>query len=184
MKQDLAAYIGHGLRDLNPFFQWKVQNNSNRQTVEVLVSFRIDLEDKAPGIQDQFGTTLNTNYLQFEDVIAFYDPIQSDIQPGNYLRAIPFDNTLGIDRGQVDVTLKHLNRVLSAGKTDLQDFVQDSQRHDFHLNWDQHNLDQALETAKSLDRFGQDKLFMDFEKHESLIKTFTEGKQNDGVERI
>lgn len=184
MKQDLTAYIAQELKRKHPFFQWKVQNNSIRQTVEIFATFRISLEEKKIELQDKYGKNLTTDYIQFEDVVAFFDPIQSDIQRSNYLSVIELDNTLGIDKGEVDVVLKHLLRVMSAGKNDLQAFIDDPTQDEFDMKWNQHNYQQALDTAKSLRRYDTDKLFMDFEEEVSIIKEFTEGDNNDGVERI
>lgn len=183
MKQDLTEYIASELKDIHPFFQWKVQNNSLRKTVEVFATFRVSLEGKKVDIQDVYGTHLTTDYIQFEDVIAFYDPVQSEVQQSNYLKFIPCDNALGIDKGEVDVTLKHLIRVLSAAKTELQDFI-DSDKKEFEVKWNQHNYDQALDTAKSLGRYDTEKLFMNFEKETSILNELTEGNDHDGVERV
>ncbi|HLQ75014.1 MAG TPA: DUF3013 family protein [Alloiococcus sp.] len=184
MKQDLTEYIADRLKEIYPFFQWKVQNNSLRHTVELFVTFRVDLDGNKIALQDKFGTNLTTDYIQFEDVIAFYDPIQSDIQRGNYLTVIEMDNTLGIDKGQVDVVLKHLIRVASAGVSDLRDFIEKDERDQFEMKWNQHNYERALDTMKSLNRYNEDKLFMNFEEESSIVKELTEGNRHDGVERI
>lgn len=184
VKQDLTEYIADRLKEIYPFFQWKVQNNSLRHTVELFVTFRVDLDGNKIALQDKFGTNLTTDYIQFEDVIAFYDPIQSDIQRGNYLTVIEMDNTLGIDKGQVDVVLKHLVRVASAGVSDLRDFIEKDERDQFEMKWNQHNYERALDTMKSLNRYNEDKLFMNFEEESSIVKELTEGNRHDGVERI
>lgn len=184
VKQDLTEYIVDRLKEIYPFFQWKVQNNSLRHTVELFVTFRVDLDGNKIALQDKFGTNLTTDYIQFEDVIAFYDPIQSDIQRGNYLTVIEMDNTLGIDKGQVDVVLKHLIRVASAGMSDLRDFIEKDERDQFEMKWNQHNYERALDTMKSLNRYNEDKLFMNFEEESSIVKELTEGNRHDGVERI
>lgn len=184
VKQDLTEYIADRLKEIYPFFQWKVQNNSLRHTVELFVTFRVDLDGNKIALQDKFGTNLTTDYIQFEDVIAFYDPIQSDIQRGNYLTVIEMDNTLGIDKGQVDVVLKHLIRVASAGVSDLRDFIEKDERDQFEMKWNQHNYERALDTMKSLNRYNEEKLFMNFEEESSIVKELTEGNRHDGVERI
>lgn len=184
VKQDLTEYIVDRLKEIYPFFQWKVQNNSLRHTVELFVTFRVDLDGNKIALQDKFGTNLTTDYIQFEDVIAFYDPIQSDIQRGNYLTVIEMDNTLGIDKGQVDVVLKHLIRVASAGVSDLRDFIEKDERDQFEMKWNQHNYERALDTMKSLNRYNEEKLFMNFEEESSIVKELTEGNRHDGVERI
>lgn len=184
VKQDLTQYIAEQLKKQYPTFQWKVQNNSIRQTVELYATFRVNLDGKELELQDKFGKNLTTDYIQFEDKIAFYDPIQSDIQKANYLHVIEVDNTLGIDKGEVDVVIKHLMRVLSAGELGLREFVNKPEQNEFEMKWNQHNYEQALDTAKSLQRYDTDKLFMDFEEEVSIIKEFTEGDNHDGVERI
>lgn len=184
VKQDLTEYIADRLKEIYPFFQWKVQNNSLRNTVELFVTFRVDLDGNKIALQDKFGTNLTTDYIQFEDVIAFYDPIQSDIQRSNYLTVIEMDNTLGIDKGQVDVVLKHLIRVASAGVSDLRDFIEKDERDQFEMKWNQHNYERALDTMKSLNRYNEEKLFMNFEEESSIVKELTEGNRHDGVERI
>ena len=184
VKQDLTEYIADRLKEIYPFFQWKVQNNSLRNTVELFVTFRVDLDGNKIALQDKFGTNLTTDYIQFEDVIAFYDPIQSDIQRGNYLTVIEMDNTLGIDKGQVDVVLKHLIRVASAGVSDLRDFIEKDERDQFEMKWNQHNYERALDTMKSLNRYNEEKLFMNFEEESSIVRELTEGNRHDGVERI
>lgn len=184
VKQDLTGYIVERLKEIYPFFQWKVQNNSLRNTVELFVTFRVELNGNKVTLQDKFGTNLTTDYIQFEDVIAFYDPIQSDVQRGNYLTVIEMDNTLGIDKGQVDVVLKHLIRVASTGVSDLRDFIEKDERDQFEMKWDQHNYERALDTMKSLNRYDKEKLFMDFEEEASIVKEVTEGNRHDGVERI
>lgn len=183
LKQDLTNYIAQELKDIHPFFQWKVQNNSIRKTVEVFTTFRIPLEGKQVAIQDIYGTNLTTDYLQFEDVIGFYDPLQSDVQRSNYLKLIECDNTQGIAKGEVDVVLKHLIRVLSSGKLDLQAFIESNQN-EFELKWKQSDYERALDTAKSLNRYNTERLFMDFNEEISIINELTEGDKNDGVERI
>lgn len=184
MKQDLTEYIAKELKEIHPFFQWKVQNNSIRNTVEIFVTFRVDLDGNKVSLQDKFGKNLTTDYIQFEDVIGFYDPIQSDIQRGNYLSVIEMDNTLGIDKGKVDAVLKHLNRVCSASVSDLRDFIEKAECDQFEMKWNQHNYERALDTMRSLNRYNEEKLFMIFEEETSIIKEFTEGNKHDGVERI
>ncbi len=183
MNRDLAQYIAEQLKEIHPFFRWKVINHSKKRIVELYLTFRVEITEDIH-VQDIRGEINGEKYIQFEDVIAFYDSVISDIQNENYLATINFDHELGIEKGRVQATLKHLIRVASNGKTELDEFLADSTINTFELRWGERNLQQAIQTMKEAERFDDERLFMHFEVEPSLINKFTGGNTVDGVERI
>jgi len=183
MKNDLATYIAEELKILHPFFQWKVVKDTKKQLIEVKVTFNLEVEDNVQ-VQDVIGRNNESGYIQFEDSICFYDPAISHIQPKNYLKAISFDNQLGIDEGLVFSYIKQLNVVLSQGRTTLEEFVSDTTIGEFELKWRSSNLIQMIDTLKETNRYSKEKLVMNLEQNESIIDQFTKDEVYDGVERI
>lgn len=183
MENDLANYIADELKLLQPFFQWKVVKDIQKQLIEVQFTFRLKVEDDVQ-VQDIVGQNNESGYIQFEDSICFYDPGLSHVQPQNYLEAVPFDNQLGIDKGVVFSYVKQLNIVLSEGKTRLEEFVSDTTIGEFGLMWNETNLNQTIETLKRTKRYSEDKLVMNLKQEDSIIEQLTKDGDYDGVERV
>lgn len=183
MTKDLADYLAEQLRDMRPFFRWKVVNNAPKRIVELYITFRVDLDERVY-VQDDQGRINGDKYIQFEDVIAFYDAVISNIQLSHYLTTIPMDNTKGIAKGEVTSFLKQLMRVVSSGKNDLDDFLSDSILNTFELRWNQANYHQTIKTLQETNRYSKQRVHMNFEKGESLIDKLKGERVVDGVERI
>lgn len=183
MENDLASYIADELKILQPFFQWKVVKDIQKQLIEVQFTFRLKVEDDVQ-VQDLIGQNNESGYIQFEDSICFYDPGVSHVQPQNYLEAVPFDNQLGIDKGIVFSYIKQLNIVLSEGKSNLKEFVSDTTIGEFELMWSDTNLSQTIETLKQINRYSEDKLVMNLERGDSIVEQLTKDGDYDGVERV
>lgn len=183
MEKDLAKYIAEELKILHPFYQWKVIKDTKKQLIEVKVTFNLEVDDSLQ-VQDVIGKNNESGYIQFEDSICFYDPAISHIQPKNYLKAISFNNQLGIDKGLVFSYLKQLNIVLSQGRTQLEEFVSDTTIGEFELKWRSNDLNQTIDTLKETNRYSEEKLVMNLKQTESIIDQFTKDGVYDGVERV
>lgn len=183
MENDLAIYIAEELKEMRPFFQWKILNDTKKQMVEVLCSFYLETDAEVQ-VQDILGKNNETGYIQFEEKICFYDPAVSHIQPKNYLEAVSFDNQLGIEKGRVHAHLKQLVLIMSQGERKLREFVDDITMGEFELQWSDKNLNQSISTLKQTDRYDDTKLLMNLDDNQSFIEQFTGDGDYDGVERI
>lgn len=183
MEQDLASYIDSQIKVMYPIFQWRVVKDTKKQLVEVHFTFTVEVDDSVQ-VQDVLGQTNDQGYIQFEDVVCFYDPAFSHIQPQNYLEAVAFDSEEGLEKGYVDAFLKQLNIVTTEGSFKLKDFIEDLSAESFELQWSERNLQGTIETMKALGRYEDEKIYMNLDEEESLIEQLTKDGQHDGVERI
>lgn len=183
MGKDLASYIDSQIKEMRPVFQWRVVKDTKKRLVEIYFTFMVKVENSVQ-VQDMLGRTNDQGYIQFEDVLCFYDPAYSHIQPKNYLHAVSFDSYAGIEKGFVDALLKQLNIVTTSGISDLKEFVENVTAGEFELKWNNRNLEATIETMKAIKRYDEEKICMNLEEEESLIDQLTKDGQHDGVERI
>lgn len=183
MEKDLASYIDAQIKVMYPIFQWRVVKDTKKQLVEVYFTFTVEVDDTVQ-VQDTIGQTNDQGYIQFEDVVCFYDPAFSHIQPHNYLKAVSVDSEEGIEKGFVDAFLKQLNIVTTEGASELKDFITDLSAETFELEWSDRNLEGTVETMKATGRYEEEKIYMNLDEEETLIEQLTKDGQHDGVERI
>lgn len=183
MEQDLATYLDTELKKLYPVYQWKVIKNSQNRTVEVYVSFHMEVDDSLQ-VQDMVGKTNNPGSIQFEDVLCFYDPAYAHVKPQNYLEAISVNSHTGIEKGMVDACLKQLNIVVEEGMVELEKFANDDTLGEFNLKWDEHTFEGTVQTLKSVDRYDTERIQMVLDNDESFIDRIKKDEENDGVERV
>lgn len=183
MDRDLASYIGAYLREMYPLFKWRVVKNMKKHLVEVYFTFQVEV-DETIRVQDVLGQVNDEGVIQFEDVVCFYDPRYSHVQPQNYLQAVPLNSEAGLEKGFVDAFLKQLNIVIIEGTSMLKEFIQHASSESFELHWNERNVKGTIQTMKSTGRYNEEKIYMDLNGEESLIKQLTKDEQYDGVERV
>ncbi|WP_225744118.1 DUF3013 family protein [Marinilactibacillus sp. Marseille-P9653] len=183
MKSDLATYIDDELKSIYPVFQWKVVKNTKKRLIEVYITFNVKV-DESLQVQDVTGRSNMPGSIQFEDVICFYDPAYAHIKPQNYLEAVIMNSHTGIEKGYVDACIKQLNIVAEAGITELEKFALDNVSGEFRLVWSDRDLEGAVQTLKSLDRYDEEKIQMKLDEEESFIDQIKKDEANGGVERI
>lgn len=181
-KNLLVEYIAENLRELHPFFQWKSVENQSKNIVEVYITFREKVNEETQ-VQDIIGQNNTRGYIQFEDVICFYDPKISHIRPENYLKSFPFDYNQGIEKGFVEAVLKQLHIEATNGHGRLKEFVEDDTISEFSMEWSDENFEMTLQTLRDTKRYSDEKLHIELTSQESIIEQFMEGK-HDGVERV
>ncbi|MFC6465483.1 DUF3013 family protein [Marinilactibacillus sp. GCM10026970] len=183
MKSDLATYIDDELKSIYPVFQWKVVKNTKKRLVEVYITFNVKV-DETLQVQDVTGRSNMPGSIQFEDVICFYDPAYAHVKPQNYLEAVIINSHVGIEKGYVDAIINQLNIVAEAGITELENFALDNVTGEFRLVWNDRDLEGAVQTLKSLDRYDKEKIQMKLDEEESFINQIKKDEANGGVERI
>lgn len=183
MDKDLAEYIDSQIKAMYPIFQWRVVKDTQKRLIEIYFTFTVEVSDSVQ-VQDVLGQTNTQGYIQFEDVVCFYDPAYSHIQPQNYLQAVEIDNDEGIEKGYVDAFLKQLNIVTTEGASDLQDFIEDLGAEEFELHWSERNLEGTIATMKATGRYDEEKMYMNLDEEETLIDQLKKDGQNGGVERV
>lgn len=183
MSEDLAAYIAEQLKDKNPFYQWKVRVDGQKNIVELLVVIT-EKVDSGVQVQDIVGQNNDSGLIRFENMLCFYDPNISHVEPKTYLTAIAFDQKVGLDKGIVDGVIKQLELVLSSGRRNLHSFLEDPTQDEFSLTWDQDSFEQNLVTSKNIGRYNTEKLKIKLEEQPSIVDQFIGDDEYDGVERI
>lgn len=183
MVKSLSTYIDSELKELSPNFNWKIIKDSKKNLIELYITFRVETRDEIQ-VQDTIGNNNDPGYVQFEDVICFYDPAYSHLKPQNYLAAISFDSHAGIDKGFVDVLIRQINLVTKQGMVQLREFLLDDYAGEFELNWSERQLNSLLKTMKDTKRYDEEKIQMILEDEESLVEKLTKDEGNGGVERI
>lgn len=183
MTESLTDYIDAELKDVLPNFKWKLIKDTKKNLIELYITFRVDTDEDIQ-VQDTLGQNNDPGYVQFEDVVCFYDPAYSHVKPQNYLTAIAFDEHVGIEKGYVDAFLRQLNLATKQGMIDLKEFLLDDYAGEFELKWNERNLEGFIKTMKDTNRYNEEKLTMMLDDEESLIEQLTKGEDNDGVERV
>jgi len=183
METDLTKYIYKKMEDEAKNYQWRLVLDSYKRALEIYFTISIETEENQK-VQDINGQVNRSNLLQFEEVICFYDEKKNKIKPDNYLYANPLDSEKGIEQGEVDAVLKHLNILVSHARTQLEEFLIDDSQEEFSLSWDKEGVQNTIKTTRDTGRYKSERLtFLEEEKDESIIDKFKE-EQYDGLERI
>lgn len=183
MTNDLSGYIDNELREMLPNFNWKIVKDSQKNLVELYLTFHVETDDSVQ-VQDVLGKNNEPGLVQFEDVLCFYDPAYAHVKPQNYLASFSMDSHNGIEKGFVDAVLRQLNYTTKKGKVELTEFLKDGLADSYSLNWEKSNLDNMIKTSKDTGRYDEEKLQMALDKEESFIEKLKKDEANDGVERV
>ena len=151
-KDTIVTYLETSLKDQLPNVEWEVIWHKRQHMIEIAVVIYAESYDGLV-TSDVNGTVNEPNLIQFEDSICFYDPQKSKVLPENYLKTIPFDSKIGIEKGFLDAVLKVLRIVVQEGQTQLIEFVKDPTIDTFELEWNEINLDNTIETLIGIDRY-------------------------------
>lgn len=151
-KETIITYLEANLEEQLSNFEWKVKRHKRQHIIEVAVVIYAESYDELI-TSDIDGTVNEPNLIQFEDSICFYDPQKSKVLPEDYLKIIPFDSKIGIEKGFLDAVLKVLRIVVQEGQTQLIEFVKDPTIETFELEWNEANLDNTIETLIDIDRY-------------------------------
>ncbi|WP_407370605.1 DUF3013 family protein [Carnobacterium sp.] len=157
-QETLLDYLGEALEESDFEFDWKLEWNKRQHAIELYFSIFAENKENHVVIEDVEGTANEGEIIQFEDAICFFDPKKSKIQMDNYLKAIPFDFKMSIEKGYVDAVLKTLRIVVTEGQSDLLDFATDPSIDTFELNWNDTNFDGTIKTLKDINRYSEEKL--------------------------
>ncbi len=182
MDLELSEYIYKKLLNEAKHYRWKIVLDSHKKAVEIYFVVHIDVEENQH-VQDINATVNDSGKLYFEEVVCFYDETSTNIVPINYLKAIPLDPVIGIEKGFVDAFLKHLNILASDAISGLRLFLNDETRTEFSLTWDTQNMENTITTMKNTNHYSIDHIPFQTQEDESIIEKFKED-QNGGVERI
>ena len=118
MKEELGEYIHEKLIEEAKHYQWKIIMDSSKSALEIYFTVSLDI-DENHYVQDGNATINDSGKLIFEEVLCFYDEMNSKIAPSNYLIAIPLNPAVGIEQGYVDAVMKQLNIIASSAIGDL-----------------------------------------------------------------
>lgn len=182
MKEELGEYIHEKLIDEAKHYQWKIIMDRSKRALEIYFTVSVDIE-KDRYVQDGNATTNDSGNLIFEEVICFYDEMNSKIAPNNYLIAIPLNPAVGIEQGYVDAVLKQLNIIASSAMGDLRKFLVDDTRKEFSLTWNEQNMENTVKTIRKTGRYSSNTLTLINEEEDSFVDKI-KGDKNGGMERI
>jgi len=182
METDLTTYIYEKMKREAKNYQWRLVLDSYKRTLEIYFVIAIETEDDQQ-VQDINGQVNRNNLLQFEEVICFYDENNPKIKPDNYLYAHPLDANTGIEKGEVNAVLKHLNLLIAQARTQLKEFLLDDNQEEFSLSWNKESVQNTIKTMRETGRYANEPLTFLQEEEESIVDKFKE-EQYDGLERI
>lgn len=151
-KETITTYLETSMKEQLSNFEWEVIWHKRQHIIEVAVVIYAESYGELI-TSDIDGTVNEPNLIQFEDSICFYDPQKSKILSENYLKTIPFDTKVGIEKGFLDAVIKVLRIVVQEGQTQLIEFVKDPTIDTFELEWNETNLDNTVETLIDIDRY-------------------------------
>lgn len=182
METDLTKYVYEKMLAEANNYQWRVIFDSHKHALEIYFVLEVDIEENRY-VQDINGNVNHSGHVQFEEVVCFYDKANQRIVPENYLYAVPFDLEAGIDQVEVDAFLKQLNIQVSNAQTRMREFILDDSQETFEMIWNEHNMNNTVDTMLKTGRYLDKKLTFLKEKSGSIVDQFKE-EQHDGLERI
>ena len=182
MKEELGEYIHEKLIEEAKHYQWKIIMDSSKIALEIYFTVSLDI-DENHYVQDGNATINDSGKLIFEEVLCFYDEMNSKIAPSNYLIAIPLNPAVGIEQGYVDAVMKQLNIIASSAIGDLRKFLADDTRKEFSLIWNEQNMENTVETIRKTGRYSSNILTFISEEEDSFVDKI-KGDQNGGMERV
>lgn len=163
-------------------FQWKIVINSKKKVIELFVTFRLEVNGDVH-LEDARGVKNSQNYIQFEDALVFFDPLESIVSTERYLYGVPISINDGAEKGLIDATIKQLTLSVNGGRNQLREFLVDDQQQSFSLQWNEKNFIESIELLKDTNRYRTDRLTVTFNHKESLTNEL-KGQAYDGVERV
>lgn len=179
---NIVDYIREQLNTKKFPFQWKIVINSKKKVIELFVTFRIEVGEDVH-LEDAMGVKNSSNYIQFEDALVFFDPLESIVSTERYLYGVPISINDGAERGLIDVVIKQLTLSVNGGRNQLREFLDDDKRQSFSLQWNEKNFIESIELLKDTNRYQTDRLTVDFDYKKSLTNEL-KGHVYDGVERV
>ncbi|SFH67707.1 DUF3013 family protein [Pisciglobus halotolerans] len=156
-KETIITYLENILEEQLFGFEWHVNWQQRQHLIEVAVVLYAEAHGELV-TSDVDGTVNEPHLIQFEDSICFYDPHKSKILPDDYLKTIPFDSKAGIEKGLLDAVIKVLRITAQEGQSNLIEFVKDPAIETFELVWNETNLENTINTLKSIDRYNKQRV--------------------------
>ena len=181
METDLIEYIYKKMIAETKNYQWYIVFDSHKHALEIYFTISLKMNEEQY-VQDINGNVNNSNLLQFEDVVCFYDINEQRILPDNYVYAVPFNPETGIEQGEVDAVLKQLNILISHARNQLREFLLDESQEEFTMEWNEKNMSNTIETMRNTNRYSTNILTF-LKEDQSIVNQFKE-EQHDGLERI
>jgi hypothetical protein len=181
METDLIKYIYEKMLAEAKNYQWKMIFDRHKHALEIYFTISLEL-NKEQYVQDINGNVNDSNLLQFEEVVCFYDINEQRVLPENYVYAVPFNPDTGIEQGEVDAFLKQLNIQISHARNQLREFLLDEGQEVFTMEWNEKNMDNTLATMRETNRYSTNLLTF-LRENQSIVNQFKE-EQHDGLERI
>lgn len=182
METDLTKYVYEKMIDEASNYQWRIVFDTHKRALEIYFIIAIETEQDQY-VQDVNGHVNQSELLQFEEILCFYDKNEQRIVPNNYLYAVPFDLKEGLEESFVDAVLKQLNILISNTRSQLRNFLLDDSQKEFTMQWNDVNMNSTLETMRKTNRYSTNRLTFTEDEEQSLVEQFKE-EQHDGLERI
>lgn len=182
MTGELSNYVHTEMIKESRNYQWRVVSDSHKGAVEIYLAISTEVPTNQ-FVQDVNAQVNLPGEIIYEDVVCFYDQTNNKIISDNYLVAIPLNPAEGVETGYVDAFLKQLNITFSTAKSQLKNFLKNSEEKEFSLQWNEKNMRNTVETMKHTNNYSRNRLFFSTDDEESLVEQF-KGEKYDGLERI
>ncbi|MEY8291144.1 DUF3013 family protein [Carnobacteriaceae bacterium 52-44] len=182
MDTDLSKYIYKTMLEKSTHYQWRIVIDSSKRALEIYFTVSLDIPPEQY-VQDVNARVNESEQLNFEDVVCFYDEANNKIVPSNYLIAVPINLKEGVEEGYVDAFIKQLNIVASSAVGQIREYLADESRSEFSLIWNEQNMKNTVQTMRKTSNYSSNKLTLVTEEEESLVEQFKED-EDDGMERV
>lgn len=141
-KQNMLTYlekiIPKYLRNYDCALDWDKKNH----TIEIVMTLFAQNTEEIE-ITDIEGVTAD-NVIEFEDGFLFYHPEKSVVDSEDFLHLMAYEGKKGLPAYQLDAVCDYLHEVLEEGESDLLDFIQDPEKEEFGLIWDEEKFKEIL----------------------------------------
>ncbi|EFR43657.1 DUF3013 family protein [Streptococcus pseudoporcinus] len=139
--------------EMDEHFNYDYAMDWDKKNHAVELTFVLEAQNKAAvqTIDDQ--GEVSQEDIVFEDYVLFYNPEKSQFEKDDYLVTIPYEPKKGLSREFLQYFVQFLNDVATEGQSDLMDFLDDTTKVDFGLDWNAEAFAQGQEELEETEFF-------------------------------
>ncbi|VTS12472.1 DUF3013 family protein [Streptococcus pseudoporcinus] len=139
--------------EMDKHFNYDYAMDWDKKNHAVELTFVLEAQNKAAveTIDDQ--GEVSQEDIVFEDYVLFYNPEKSQFEKDDYLVTIPYEPKKGLSREFLQYFVQFLNDVATEGQSDLMDFLDDTTKVDFGLDWNAEAFTQGQEELEETEFF-------------------------------
>ncbi|MBG9988058.1 DUF3013 family protein [Aerococcaceae bacterium DSM 111176] len=106
------------------------------------------------------GQETDTEALLYETCVLFYDDHLYSLESTHFLKTIPVNQMIGIEYGELLATTMYLKRLMNKTPLYFQEFLADTNRDIFELNFQESEYQMIRERIIDQHRYSQERVFL------------------------